>query len=60
MLEVAKKYLEYGASLEAEAQPEIVEIDSKRECQLLFPFYINCNSSTSFTCSIFIQILSNK
>ena len=31
MLEVAKKYLKYGVSLEAEAQPDVVEIDSKRE-----------------------------
>ena len=31
MLEVAKKYLEYGVSPEVEVQPDIVEIDSERE-----------------------------
>ena len=31
MLEVAKRYLEYGVSSEAEAQLDVVEIDSERE-----------------------------
>ena len=31
MLELAKYCLEYGVSLEAEIQPDVVEIDSERE-----------------------------
>ena len=30
-LEVAKQGLEYGVSLEAQAQPDVVEIDSEKE-----------------------------
>ena len=31
MLDIAKNMLEYGVSLEAEVQPDVVELDSDRE-----------------------------